>query len=538
MERLAVHSIQDIIFRLRSKQSERGIARDVGHSRITIHRYRELAERKGYLDPGAVLPDPAQLEVEFSLPCGRPSVASSVEPYREMVEGLRANDVEMAAIHQRLIESHRYPGSYSAVRRFVHRIEPAQPRIVVRVETPPGQQAQVDFGSVGRLRDPRSGGMRVSYCFVMTLSYSRHQYVEFVTEQTIPVWIGCHNRAFAFFGGVVAEVHVDNLKAAVLHHDLEDPVLSLPYSRMAQHYGFLIHPCRPRTPEHKGKVENGVHYVQRNFMAGRQFTDIEQANREVPRWVMEVAGVREHGTTHQAPLARFTQQEEPALQALPAQPFELLVVRRAKVHADCHVVLQGSYYSAPHTYVGKELEGYIWQNTVQLFDGVTLLRTHERALHPGERKTSLDDYPPEKAIYLLLTRDVCRERAEKVGPGCLQVVDALLAERPADHLRAIQALVRQEEKVGAERLEAACLRALQFGDPRYRRVKGILAAGLDTEAPADAAMTCATTSAWTALASAARPYAFTRPAADFFDVPADPAARSMGVEEAVPVTAW
>ncbi|HOQ28569.1 MAG TPA: IS21 family transposase, partial [Armatimonadota bacterium] len=309
----------------------------------------------------------------------------------------------------------------------------------------------------------------------------RHQYVEFVFDQTIPTWIGCHRRAFESFAGVPCEVVVDNLKAAVIRAALEDPVLCTPYRQMAQHYGFLIHPCRVRTPAHKGKTESGVHYVQRNLVAGEEFLDILDANAKAARWVKEVAGTRVHGTTRQEPLQRFLEHEQAALLPLPTDAFELLETRPVMVHTDCHVILDGSYYSAPAAYVGKRLEAYLWERTVQLYEGVQLVVTHPRAAAPGERHTRIEHYPRGKAIYLERTPAVCRQMAAEVGPHCTGVVESILSQRPVDNLRAAQALVGLRERVGAARLEAACYRAIHYGDPHYRRVKSILAAGLEQE---------------------------------------------------------
>ena len=252
-----------------------------------------------------------------------PVIVSTVEPYRTVVEELLKSNVEMATIHSRLVREHGYRGSYSSVKRFVHRLRPKTPDVCLRIETPPGREAQVDFGGVGKIRDRATGKLRQAYCFVMTLSYSRHQYAELVFDQKMQTWIGCHRRAFEFFGGVPEEIVIDNLKAAVLKADLDNPTLSVPYTRLARHYGFLVHPCRVRTPEHKGKVENGVRYVQRSFIAGREFVDIKQANRMLLEWVINEAGVRDHGTTHEAPLKRFAEIESSAMIELPAEPFEL-----------------------------------------------------------------------------------------------------------------------------------------------------------------------------------------------------------------------
>jgi transposase len=205
MERLAMQVIVDIIYRLRAGQSLRALHRDTGHSRDTLRQYRRLAQEHGFLDPHQPLPEPAQVQAALA-PLLRPPrpQSSSLEPYREVVAALLDQGVEMVAIHQRLVRHHDYRGSYSAVRRFVHQLRPPSPDVVVRLETPPGLQAQVDFGGAGRMKDA-AGKLRSAYCFVMTLSSSRHQYVEFVCDQRMETWIGCHRRAFASFGGVPKE---------------------------------------------------------------------------------------------------------------------------------------------------------------------------------------------------------------------------------------------------------------------------------------------------------------------------------------------
>jgi len=358
----------------------------------------------------------------------------------------------------------------------------------VRVQTGPGEEAQVDFGSAGKFTDPASGQLRVAYVFVMTLSYSRHQYAELVFDQRIPTWLGLHRRAFASFGGVPAKIVLDNLKAAVLTAALHDPVLSEAYRRFARHYDFLVSPARPRTPEHKGKVESGVHFVKRSFLAGQEFADLAVANRGLREWVQERAGTREHGTTRQAPLALFAIEREHLL-PLPREPFELTEIRLATVHRDCHVAIDGSYYSAPYAHVGKRLEVYLFERVVQLYAGLDLLATHVRATAKGTWRTNAAHYPPEKAAYLEKTPRFCRDLARSIGPAVFTVVDDLLADRPLDRLRSVQAILRLTETVGRTRLEAACRRALFFGEAvSYRRVKQILNAALDQqplpEAPA------------------------------------------------------
>lgn len=287
-----------------------------------------------------------------------------------------------------------------------------------------------------------------------------------------------------------------------------DPVLGEAYRQMALHYNFLISPTRPATPHHKGKVENGVHYVQRNFMAGQQFADIHFANRRLLEWVLTVAGVRQHGTTHQAPLRLFSEGEQPALLELPAEPFSLCEIRVVKVHPDCHVVIAGSYYSAPYLYVGQKLDAYVRERVVELYQGQQLVATHVRCHQPGQWQTRLEHYPPHKAAYLQRTPEYCRKNATRIGPATHQVVDTLLSDRPLDRLRSVQGILRLEESVGPQRLEAACARALYYGDTRYRRIKDILNAALDREPLPDAPP-----------AQAPVAHVFARRSAEFFPSP-------------------
>jgi transposase len=514
MERLKMNQLHDLINRLRAGDSERRIAQDLRVSRPTIHKYKLWAAERGYLDPAQPLPELATLLAALGPVRQPPQMTSSLADYQTFVEQLLAQGVEMTAIWQRLREVYAYQGSYSAVRRLVQRLQPAELQAFVRVQCEPGEEMQVDFGSVSQLFDPVSGRLRPAYVFVATLSYSRHQYAELVFDQKVPTWLALHRRAFESFGGVPKRVVPDNLKAAVLQALVYDPVLGEAYRRLALHYGFLISPTIPRTPRHKGKVESGVHYVQRNFLAGQEFVDIRVGNQRLWRWIREVAGVRIHGTTRQAPLRLFHDFEEAALQPLPATPFTLLQIKPVKVHPDCHVTIDGSYYSVPYRYIEQTLEAHVNEQTVELYAGLELVATHVRAARPGQWQTRMEDYPPAKAAYLIQTPAYCRREASRIGQATRQVVDQLLAERPLDRLRAVQAILRLEQSVGPVRLEAACARALFYDDVRYRRIKEILNAALDRDPLPEPTPP---------PPSSPRPFTFARSSGDFF--PTEPEGR-------------
>jgi transposase len=505
MERLHMNHIRDLLRRLQAGESERRIAEDMNISRPTVHKYHELAKRQGYLESQAVIPDDETLQQVLGPGPQPPKITSSIEPYGDIVKSLRKQKVEMVAIWQRLRDTYGYRGSYSALRRYVSHLKTEPAEVYTRVHTPAGEEMQVDFGEVGKLLDPASGKIRTAYAFVATLGYSRHQYAELVFDQKVVTWIGVHRRALEYFGGVPKRIVPDNLKAAVAKALIHDPVIGEAYRQMALHYGFMISPTRPYTPRHKGKVENGVHYLQRNFMAGQEFADIHSANRHLKDWIRDIAGAREHGTTHTAPLSLFKEVEQAVLQKLPAEPFTLCEIRTATVHPDCHVVVSGSYYSAPYPFVGQKLDIYVREQVVELYQGQKLVTTHMRCQQPGQWQTRLEHYPSHKAAYLERTPDFCRQIAARLGPATSRVVDTLLSERPLDRLRSVQAILKLEETVGSQRLEAACARAVFYGDLRYRRIKEILNAALDREplpaTPASAPVT---------------PHAFARPTTDFF----------------------
>lgn len=474
--------IREMLRHLRRGQSNRAVAESLGINRKTVARYRSWAVEQGLLED--CLPPLSELQelVEETLSSSSPPQnTSSVEPYRELVVKLRQEGVEIAAIHQRLKER-GFTGSYSSVYRFVRTVEPRTPDVTVRVETPPGEESQVDFGYAGQMVDPETGELRRTWVFVMTLSWSRHQYVEFVFDQKVETWLRLHRNAFAFFRGVPERVVIDNLKAGISRVCLHEPLAQQSYRECAEHYGFLISPCRPRMPRHKGKVEKGgVHYVKRNFLGGREPTTLTQANRDVRRWALTVAGERVHGTTKERPLERF-EIERGTLRPLPDEPYDMAVWKEIKLHRDCYLVFDQAYYSAPFRLVGQKLWVRGGSREVQIFtQDYQLVATHPRAQRPGRRQTHTDHLPPHKVPGLMLTRDACRQQAAKIGPSARTVIDSLLDHRPEDRLRTAGRLLRLGDRFGPERLEAACARALRFDDPAYMTIKRILEQGLDLE---------------------------------------------------------
>ena len=353
---------------------------------------------------------------------------SSVEPYREQIAQWVEEGINGRVIHRVLTQSHGYRGSYSSVNRMISTLKAAKPVRTTVLDFAPGDTAQVDFGKGPQLVDRATGEIFKTWFFVMVLAWSRHMYAELVRDQSVETWLGCHRRAFEHFNGVPAVLSIDNLKAAITRACYHDPLVQQAYADCAEGYGFIIAPCPVADPKKKGRVEAGVKYVKNNFLPLRTFADLVDANGQLMRWVMHEAGNREHGTTRQAPLKRFADTEKALLKALPTTPPELVTWAKAKVHGDCHIQVHRCRYSTPYTLVGKPLDVRLSETTVRLYHQHTLVATHPRLTHPGQRSTVDEHLPPEHIAFKMRDPQWCLKQAEHVGPYCRTLIEQLFAD--------------------------------------------------------------------------------------------------------------
>jgi transposase len=472
---------RQVLARLRAGDSERDIARSKLMGRQKLAALRVLAAEHGWLDPARELPDEAALAAAVGAGRRASSTVSSVEPWRELVAQWQAAGVQGKAIHAALRRQYGYSGSYSSVARMLVALRGVQPpEVTVRLSFEPGEAAQVDFGAGPVLMHP-DGRPRRTWAFVMTLCSSRHQYVEFVWDQTVATWLGCHRRAFEWFAGVPARLIIDNAKCAITKACAKDPLVQRAYAECAEGYGFKIDACPPHDPQKKGIVEAGVKYLKGNFLPTRSFRDLADLNAQARAWLLDEAGVRVHGTTRAKPLALF-ELERVHLKPLPAVAPDLGTWHRVAVHRDCHVQFERVLYSAPFTLAGKTLWLRATDAAVALYDELRHVVTHPRGRRPGERLTVRDHLPPQAQAFFAHDRAWCVAQAARVGPACQQLIEHLLADRIVERLRAAQGVISLGKQYGCERLEAACQRALAHESPYFRTVKTILATGADQRA--------------------------------------------------------
>jgi transposase len=242
---------RQVLVRLRAGDTVREIARSGLMGRDKLGVLRAVAEAQGWLNAGAEVP--ADEAIVAALGQGRRarSTISSVEPHREVVRRWLEAGVQGRAIHAALKREHAYSGSYSAVVRMLRQLRAEQPpEVTVRLSFAPAEAAQVDFGAGPVLTHP-DGKARRTWAFVMTLCHSRHQYVEFVWDQSSATWLGCHRRAFEWFDGVVERVIIDNAKCAIIKACRHDPLVQRAYAECAEGYGFKIDACPPHDPQKK-----------------------------------------------------------------------------------------------------------------------------------------------------------------------------------------------------------------------------------------------------------------------------------------------
>lgn len=477
--RFEMYEYRHALVRMRLGESDRQITKTGLMGRRKLAHVRLTAESQGWLNPAASLPTDAALSSFFAGRATSQPSTSSIIPFQDDVRDWVKQGIAGCTIHQALIRKHGFTGAYSSVRRFIAKIKEVTPVATVMLDFAPGDAVQVDFGAGPEITDVFTGEVIKTHFFVMTLAWSRHQYAEIVRDQKIETWLGCHRRAFEFFGGVPARVIIDNPKCAITKACYHDPEVQRSYAAFAEGCGFLVSPCPPRDPQKKGRVESGVKYIKNNFMPLRDFRSLRDANEQLRGWVMGIAGNRIHGTTKEQPLALFAETEKHILRPLPDVPLELAVWAKVKLHGNCHVEFRRCYYSAPHRLVRQTLWLRATETTVQIFHDNELVAIHSRLSRPGSKATVQEHQPPEAQAYIMHDPQWCLAQAEKVGLACRECIDALFAHKVLDNLRAAQGTLQLKKKYGAKRLEAACRRALDHHDPRYNTVKRILEKGLD-----------------------------------------------------------
>jgi transposase len=491
MARRSFHviDITEILIHWYAGRSQYELADSLGVDRKTIRKYLAPAVAAG-MAPGG--PPVSEADWAVLVRSWFPQLTDTrlrqvtwgeIGRHRDYIAGQLKAGVTKATIHQRLADEHGLAASLASLKRYVAANMPEEARraqvTVLRDAPPPGAEAQIDYGLLGAWAEPATGRRHRVQAFVMVLPCSRHMFVRPVLVMDQRAWTEAHVEAFRFFGGVPARLVPDNLRTGVDRPDLYDPKINRSYAELAAHYGALVDPARARKPKDKASVERPMPYVRDSFWRGREFTSLVQMQAAAVDWSANVAGQRKcRPLDGAAPAVVFAAAEAAALAPLPRFPFVLATWSRAKVGPDIHIKAGRALYSVPWRLIGQHVDVRATATMVQVFAGGELVKTHVRA-ERGKR-TDFGDYPPEKIAFAMRNPAWCRRQAGQTGPATLQVIEALMEVNALHRLRSAQGILGLRARYGQGRLEAACATAVTAGDPSYRTIKGILAAGLET----------------------------------------------------------
>jgi transposase len=490
---LTMIDVKEVLRRWAAGHSNRQIARDTGADRDTVARYINAANEAGLVQSSALaltdeMVHQVAQRVQARPPPERSAEWSSIAAHRDKItQWLEAKrPLRLSKVHTLLVRDHGVEASYDTLRRFArqelgwHKKQPT-----VRIDDPPpGQEAQVDFGKMGMIRDAESGRLRLLWALIVTLSFSRYQFVWPTFVQTTEAVCEGLDRAWRFFGAMIRTIVPDNMKAIVKDADALNPTLVAAFLDYVQARGIFVDPARVRSPQDKPRVENQVPYVRESWFDGETFADLHDARQRAEHWSREVAGQRVHGTTRKVPRELFESVEKEMMLPAPTEAFDVpRWIDDAKVHPDHHVQVARALYSVPTLYLHKHVRVRADKTTVRIYFGTELIKVHPRQ-PPGGRSTDRSDYPVGKAAYAMRSVDAVLARAKDKGAHVGEYVERLLAgPLPWTRMRQAYALLRLCEKYGDGRVEAVCQSALAFDVVDVSRVTRMVKAAVKPSAP-------------------------------------------------------
>lgn len=474
--------VREMLRRWAAGHSKRKIERETGADRGTAARYIAVATE-------LELPCDRELsEAEIhevarrvqARPLPEPSVERKgvAEHKARIVEWLAAKrPLRLTKIHKLLVRDHGLKASYDTVRRYaMDELDWQKKEPTILLEDPPaGQEAQVDFGKMGMLIDIATGRMRALWALIVTLSYSRYQFVWPTFVQTTEAVCDGLDRAWWFFGAMARTIVPDNMSSVIKKADALNPTIITSFLDYVQARGIFVDPARVRSPKDKPRVENQVSYVRESWWDGETFTSLDDARRSAEHWSRVVAGMRMHGTTRKVPREVFEETEKAAMLAAPSVAFDVpLWAEHAKVHPDHHVEIARALYSVPTLYRSKQVRVRADKTTVKIYFGTELIKVHPRK-PPGGRSTDTKDYPVGKATYALRSVDALVAKAKDNGVHVGTYAERLLeGPLPWTRMRQAYALLRLCEKYGEGRVEAVCQSALAFDVVDVTRIARML----------------------------------------------------------------
>jgi transposase len=462
--------------------SQRAVARNLGLAQGTVSKYVNRTRRAGLTWPlPSELDDDVQLENRlYPPPSDLPSHERPQPDWAAVHSELRRPGVTLMLLWEEYCDTTCDGFSYSwfceRYKEWAGRLKPTLRQVHVA-----GEKLFVDYsGHTMEVIDGLTGEVHTAQIFVAVLGASNFTYAEASFTQSLPDWIASHVRAFHFFGGTARQTVSDNLKAGVTRACFHEPMVNRTYADLARHYKTAILPARPYRPRDKAKVEVGVQIVGRWVLArlrNRRFFSLAALNEAIYGLLVNRM-LRGWGRSRRE---LFDEIDRPALTPLPDEPYEYAEWKRCRVNLDYHIEIAKHYYSVPYSLLRQEVEARITQQTVEIFLRGKRVASHLRSLLPHRPTTVAEHMPSSHRRYRDWTHERIRSEAAKVGPDAGTLIDVIVRSRPHPEqgFRSAIGILGLVKRYGAERVDAACARALLLNARSYKSVAAILKNGTD-----------------------------------------------------------
>ena len=402
---------------------------------------------------------------------------SACEGRREWIQEQVRLGRNAMAIYQDLVERFGFTHRYNSVKRFVRGLKAKDPKQYDRLEFPPGEEAQVDYGkgaptlhSRGKYRKPR--------LFIMTLKYSRRAFRKVVWKSSKEMWCRLHEEAFRYFEGCTQYVVLDNLKEGVLKPDIYDPEFNELYAALLEHYGVTADPARVKDPNRKGTVENAVKHTQDTALKGRKFETIEAQNEWLRHWEERWAAPRIHGRTKRQVEEMF-KEEKPYLVQLPVASFRYFNQEKRTVYDDGAIQVGNAYYAASPAPLYSQVVVRVYDQDIEILDPrrMEVIRRHSKSMRPG----SLMMQPGDRIFNPSRQTDRLLAQAEIIGPNTFSLCEQWFNEEGRSGQRRMYGLINLVRRHPARCVEKAAELANRHGLRSSRALRRIVE-GLAAEA--------------------------------------------------------
>lgn len=384
------------------------------------------------------------------------------------------------------------PYAYTQFRHHYHRYVETT-KATMHLTHKPGAQLEVDWaGQTAFVLDSDTGERVPAYIFVATLPCSMYAYAEAFLTREQESWISAHVHAFNYFGGVPRILVPDNLKTGVDKADWYSPKLNKSYQEMAEYYGCAVIPARVRKPKDKPSVEGSVGVISTWITAALRnntFFNLTELNEAIAKKLStfnEKTFQKKPGSRYSA----FTEEEKEYLLPLPRNPYELAIWRKCVCGFNYHIAFEKNFYSVPHEYIKQELDVRVTSQTLEVFSENQRICSHARLYGRSGQYSTVTDHMPEKhKKYSEWNAERFVSWAKSIGVYTQTAIKAILAAHKVEQqgYRACMGVLKLSDKYGAERLESACRKALQYTpNPSYKNIDSILKSGQDrVEPPAE-----------------------------------------------------